>query len=677
MVWCMPESEESQATQLLDYLRENLIDFSQDDWWFRSLSDNTALSLVRKGYSVKRITWLLQKRPDLRIADLCFRGVEMHFRDLRRLAVSRDADGSWLWCDINNFRTLPNDCNTRQINQLGRLEVDKIRLFPSLSRLLASRGADVVPDDMRALMSYFPGVEGYPELCEFIGLGGTLEHIRWITMVKGADGRRISWRPRDATDLKRLIDTRADAWDKLKVNLSFRGPNGGFFNYLEDALAFTSAGGDVDLLQELVSNDCAFNGYEVALIAHFMHNIPQIHPERVKAWLNNKRPLNAAICAEIMSGEVIFRHDGRPKCLLLLACEDFRDGTLAFLDYSETLLNIGFEYDTKIVSGYCRQDFIEALNEVPDDLALLLFGFHGTDSKVELARDLGRYGIPSVSTEREVRKGDIDWLRAISKLPQGCLCVMISCMTARGGKAVTNIASDWASVLIGRGLIASRTKLSLTDIRFESRFPLGLSFDGTKAGITFRADMSPQESLIPYSGEPLRDRDFKRVARRLHQHWARAVFQRLHQAVQNADVARNWSLAEVAWREILEIPKVTEVRRFSNSQHRNMSSFAFVFGMLLCEPWAPVFGSLFDGAASHPWDYLRERGYVFTDLLEEETVVVYVSPQGKDWVARDFGVHRMGMVVRKAWHGFQAPLEFCPAEYSHVVLLRKESQELS
>jgi len=559
---CKPESEESQAAQLMEYLRENLSDFLQDDVWYRTLSDETVLLMVRKGYSAKRISWLLQKRPDLRISQICRCGVEMHYRDLRRLVVSRDVDGTWLWCDINSLGSLPKGCTIRHINELGRLEVDGIRLFPSLSRLLAARAATIVPDDLRALMKYFPGVEGYSELCEFLSVGGTLEHINWIDSVRGGDGGRISWRLRDATDLKRLIDTRADAWDKLKSNLSFRGPHRGLFNYLEDALAFTSAGGDVDLLQEIVDSNCTFNGYEVALIAHFMPIIPQIHPDKVQKWAQHERPLNARICSEIISGDTHFRFDGRPKCLLLLACEDFRDGTLAFLDYCEALLNIGFEYDTKVVSGYRRQDFIKAINEAPEDLALLLLGFHGTDSKVEVARDLSRYKIPTYLPEREVCQGDVAWLRALSQLPQQCLCVMISCLTARGGTSTSNLASEWTAVLQGASLIASRTKLSLSDLRFENRLPLQLSFDGSKAGITFHASLSSQRSLIPYCGEPLKDRDFKQVARRLRQHWACAVFQRLHQAVKNADVARNWSLAEEAWQEILEIPKVAEVVRY-------------------------------------------------------------------------------------------------------------------
>lgn len=636
--------------------------------------DQLVPKLLLNGYTAKVLAALLERRPELELTEICSRCVDVPYQEVARLALAKDKSGCWLWPDINSWAGLPYNFVSRKVNRLGLVGIGGVRLFSSLSSLVGSRAAELSEEDATSLVRILGHAKVFPELREFLGVGGSLEILLWMQSLRGADGRLIGWRPRDAADVKRYLDRGVDSRDRLLEALSYRTVFGrGVFCYLQDLLGFLWSDSSIKDLRryaELYGPNGRLNGYEIALCAHFSQEISSLSAAEMGAWPVQWRSLNAYICAQLIDGWYEFRNDGRPKALLLLAIEDFRDGGLAILDHCHNWLNFGAEFDVKVVGAYDRDVLLGELSNIPDDLSLLILAFHGAKEFMELSCDLARYGRENV--DRELRVGDEEVRSALGRLPSSCRVAMISCLTAHGGEQEANLARYIGISSGGHSLLAARTKMTLASFWLESREPFEFTFEGDAPGTT--VSLSPEFKLKvplqPFRGEPLGDEDFGRWARALAYHEARAAFQelwRLSRHDNKAAVTR----AEKLWARVLNYQEVREYARIPNHHRKSLTHYGFVFGRVLAEPWCPVFGRQFDEVLKTPWDFLREIGYRFVETPCEDDLVIYVSADEGIWKACDFGLVSGKLVLRKAFHALRAPINYCPGWYSHVLYMRR------
>jgi hypothetical protein len=657
-------------SKLRQFLGDNLVVSSENTL------DQLVPKLLLNGYTARALAALLDRRPELELTKICSRCVDVRYQEVARLALARDKSGCWLWPDINSWAGLPYNFVSRKVNRLGVVGIGGVRLFSSLSSLVASRAAELSEDDATSLVRIFGSARVFPELREFLGVGGSLEILLWMQSLRGADGRHIGWRPRDAADVKRYLDSGADSRRQLLEALSYRTVFGrGVFCYLEDLLGFLWSNSSIKDLRryaELCGPNGRLNGYEIALCARFSQDISSLSATEMTAWPKHWKSLNAYICAQLMDGWYKFRNDGRPKALLLLAIEDFRDGGLAILDHCHNWLNFGAEFDVKVVGSYDRDGLLEELSNIPEDLSLLIFAFHGAKEYMELSRDLGRYGLEYL--DRELRVGDGKLKSVLGRIPRHCRVAMISCLTAHGGEQEANLASYIGVSSGGHSLLAARTKMTLASFWLESRKPFEFSFEGDSPGTTvyLSPEFDSDIPLRPFRGEPLGDEDFGRWARPLESHAARRVFQNLWR-ISRIDSKAAGSKGEKLWQQVLSYPDASEFDRIPEHHRKSLTHYGFIFGRVLGEPWCPVFGRQFDEVLKTPWDFLREIGYRFVETPCEGDLVIYLAADDGVWKACDFGLVSGRLVLRKAFHALLAPINYCPGWYSHVLYMRRSA----
>lgn len=638
---------------------------------------------ILQGYDVNGLKELFDKRPEFLTTPTAFlralwrRDAHLDYGTMTRLALALDDDGSWLWPDIYQWEKLPRDCQIDQINGLGMVRPQGHRVFPSLGSLIESKATSLTPLEVDEMLDWFDIPGSLSHLRDFLAEGGTLKHINWVKTTKGSDGKEIHVRYRDLPDLMNLISEVDGGWDKLKQVIDYRTQNycQGFFNYLEDAISFVFSGGDVALLQSFESLSRSINGYEAALIARFKNRLPMLFgSEKFLSWPATA-PINALIYAEILGANTDFSNDGRPKCLLLLEVEDFREGRLSFLDYAHNLLNLAYDYDTAVVSGYCRKDFLGALQNHPADLSLLVTAFHGSPESVSLSRPLNRYQIDYDQEERRIALSDSEWLQCLKGLPQECSLFMLSCRTAKGGRSATNLANDWSKALgEDRPVTAFRTSISCSQIRFPSRNPLEITTTPDHpVAVRWLGNISTG-NIAPFSGHGMEEL-LERTSSRIVNNAAQGKFQRLLAEIRAANATNIWpNKVDSLYQDLLALEDVNEYLKLTVEQSKNMSAFGFAFGVVLNEYWAAPFGDYHKIIHENPWEYLSERGYEQIEGPEQDAVVVYIAPNGKNkWLAKDFGVCRNKQVIRKLYQGISCPLNYCPAEYSHAVYLKKQT----